>query len=162
MATQLKARPIAALDLEVSRRELLGLPARLLTQLPVEARIYVQASGSKSEFVLTTAREAPLAPKGSGHKRPCWFGASEIDALVLGVEAERTFGSDLTRFALAKLHDRSFRVTTEHALGGADPGDDCRALLLGEVLELLDLEITGIELGPMAPSDAQPLPAHAA
>jgi hypothetical protein len=161
MATLRKARSNAAPDLEVSRRELVALPARLLTQLPVETRIYVQASGTKTEFVLTTASDAPIAPKGSGRKRPCWLAASELDALVIGVEAERTSASDLTSFALRKLHDRSFRVTAEHALGGTDPGDDLRPMSLGEVLEVLDLEITGIELGPM-PSEAQPLSAHAA
>lgn len=162
MARIRRARTTAALDLAVSRRELLGLPARLLTELPVEARIYVQASGTKSEFVLTTAREVAPAPKGSGRHVPCWLAASEVDALVLGVESERTFASDLTGFALRKLHDRSFRVTTEHTLGGVNVEEDRLTLSLGEVLEALDLEITAIELGPLAPTEAQPLPAHAA
>jgi len=162
MANLRKARRNAAPDLEVSRRELLALPARLLTQLPIETRIHVQTSGSKSEFVLSTAEEVPLAPKGSGVGRPCWFGASELDALVLGVEAERTFASDIRRFALRKLHERDFRVNAEHALDGADPGDDRRALTLGEVLEVLDLEITAIEVGPLTPPDVPALPAHAA
>jgi len=179
MARLRKALRSHAPDLEQGRRELSALPARLLTSLPVETRIFVQAAGTKTEFVLTTALDAPaLLPRGE-RRGPCWLAASEVDALVLGVEAERLFASDLTAFALRKLHDRSFRVTEEHALAGAqhpdakhpdgwsdelDGREGRRALTLGELLEALDLEIMGIELGPLAPAVGQPesRPARAA
>lgn len=164
MGTLRKTKRSTGPDLERARRELNALPARLLTSLPVETRIIVQATGTKSEFVLTTALAAPAAPVRGERRRPCWLAAAEIDAVVLGVETERMFASDLTAVALRKLHDRSFRVTDEHALGGAQPHEDRRAMTLGEVLDALDLELVGIELGPLAPANDQPerQPARAA
>lgn len=157
MGTLRKPKRSSGSDLELMRLELETLPARLFTQLPVETRITVQAHGTQKEFVLTTASEAPARAGRSSVRGPCWLVASEVDALVLGVEAERTFAADLTAFALGKLRDRSFRVTEEHTLAGAqapDPDlDDLRSLTLGELLEALELEITRIELGP---ADAQP------
>ena len=171
MATLRKAKRSSGCDLSVARSELHALPARLLTKLPVETRIFVQTTGTKSEFVFTTAPDAPR-PTRDDRRTPYWFAASEIDALVLGVEMDRVFASDLTAFALGKMRDRSFRVTDEHALAGAQPPDardgdgdtDRRALTVGQFLAALDLEITGIELGPLAPPVSQPesVPARAA
>jgi hypothetical protein len=176
MGTIRKAKRSSGPDLELSRSELQALPARLLTKLPVETRIFVQAAGTKTEFVFTTALDAPAHKPRGERRRPCWLAASELDALVLGVETERVFASDLTGFALRKLHDPKFRITEEHALGGAQhPGAwqselgelDERggrpAMTVGEVLAVLDLEITGIELGPLAPAVApDSIPARAA
>lgn len=145
-------------DLELSRRELCALPARLVTGLPIETRIFVQAAGTKTEFVLTTAAEAPAARARGERRGPCWLAADELNAVVLGVEMDRMFASDLIGFALRKLHDGAFRVTDEHTLGGAQPPSsrdgeaerpDRRELTFGEVLEVLDLRITGIEVGPV-------------
>lgn len=174
MPTIRKAKRSSGSDLSVVRSELSTLPARLLTKLPVETRIFVQTTGTKSEFVLTTALDAPAAKRGAERRQPCWFAASEVDALVLGVEMDRLFASDLTAFALGKMRDRGFRVTEEHALAGArnpqawgddsDEHDSRRALSVGELLDALDLEITRIELGPLAPSISEPesVPARAA
>src|SRR5687768_8077654 len=130
MATFRKAKRSSGCDLSVARSELYALPARLLTKLPIETRIFVQAHGTKSEFVLTTALDAPRPARGE-QRAPYWFAASEVDALVLGVEMDRVFASDLTAFALGKMRDRSFRVTDEHALAGAQPpnarDDDAQA-----------------------------------
>lgn len=171
MARLRKAPRSNAPDLDQARGELSALPARLLTSLPVETRIFVQAAGTKNEFVLTTALDAPAVPAHGERRRPCWLAASEVDALVLGVEMERLFASDLTAFALRKLHDRSFRVTEEHALAGAQHPDAKhpdgwsdelggrerrRAMTLGELLQALDLAIVGIELGPLGPAVGQP------
>jgi hypothetical protein len=149
-------------DLERARRELSALPARLLTSLPLETRIVVQATATKAEFVWTTALDTPAVPALGERRRPCWLAASEVDAVVLGVETERMFASDLTAVALRKLHDKSFRVTDEHALGGAQPDEDRRAMTVGEVLDALDLELVGIELGPFAPAVPERQPARAA
>jgi hypothetical protein len=169
-----KAKRSSGPDLELTRSELQALPARLLTKLPIETRILVQASVTKGEFILSTGPDAPVQKPRDERRRPCWLSASEVDALVLGVEAERVFASDLTAIALRKLHDRSFRVTEEHALGGAQhpeagpsDGEDLhrrRAMTIGQVLAELDLEITGIELGPVAPAVGEPqtVPARAA
>jgi hypothetical protein len=173
MGTIRKAKRSSGPDLELSRSELQALPARLLTKLPVETRIFVQAAGTKTEFVFTSALDAPEQEPRGERRRPCWLAASELDALVLGVEAERVFAADLTGFALRKLHDPKFRVTEEHALGGAQHPDAWQdelderggrpAMTLGEVLKVLDLEITGIELGPLAPAVApDSIPARAA
>jgi len=164
MGTLRKPKRTNGPDLEQARRELSSLPARLLTQLPVETRIIVQATGTKSEFVWTTALDAPVALARGPRGLPCWLAASEVDAVVLGVETERMFASDLTAVALRKLHDRSFRVTDEHALGGTQLPESRPAMTLGEVLDALDLVIVGIELGPLAPSVSEPerQPARAA
>lgn len=173
MGTIRKTKRSSGPDLELSRSELQALPARLLTKLPVETRIFVQAAGTKTEFVFTTALDAPARKPGGTRRQPCWLTASELDALVLGVEAERVFAADLTGFALRKLHDPKFRITEEHALAGAQHPDTWQdevdehgsrpAMALGELLELLDLEITGIELGPLTPAVApDSIPARAA
>lgn len=170
MGTIRKAKRSSGPDLELSRSELHALPARLLTKLPVETRIFVQAAGTKTEFVFTTALDAPARKPRGERRQPCWLAASELDALVLGVEVERVFASDLTGFALRKLHDPKFRITEEHALAGAQHPDAWQnelrelaelserggrpAMTLGEVLKALDLEITRIELGPLAPAVA--------
>jgi hypothetical protein len=164
MGTLRKPKRTNGPDLEQARREISSLPARLLTKLPVETRIIVQATVTKAEFVLTTAPDAPAVVARGARGLPCWLAASEVDAVVLGVETERMFASDLTAVALRKLHDRSFRVTDEHALGGAQLPENRPAMTLGEVLDALDLEIVGIELGPLAPAitESERQPARAA
>jgi len=149
MGTLRKAQRPPASGFETSRLELSALPARLLTQLPLETRILAQATGTKTQFILTTALDAPVQGTALERRKACWLAASELDALILGVEEERTFASDLVGFALRKLHDRSFRVTEEHVLGGAFARGERPARTLGEVLAVLDLEIVGIELGPI-------------
>jgi hypothetical protein len=157
--------------LEVARNELLGLPARLLALLPLRSRIRVQHAGTKSLFDFelgekTTEAEAadrPLRRSRAGRaRRPhgrsralCAFDAEELEALAMGAEVERTFGSDLTAFALRKQHDPSFRVTLDHALAGAyvtlEAGS---SLSFGELLQRLELSIVGIELITDAPAPA--------
>ncbi len=150
----------ASLASERARAELFALPARLFSKLPLETRIELQHSATKQVFVWTSGRHSELVSaqvKGGRREQPrpaeararaYWLDGNEVDAVVLGLEAERTFSSDLTAFSLRKMHDPGFRVTQEHALAGAEaPCRAGRGPTLGEVLAALELDLLSIELG---------------
>lgn len=120
------------------RAEVLGFPARYLSELPVKLRIHVQCVGFPREIQLCT---------GFVHARrgAVMFDGSELRALVLGVEAERLFPGDVKGYCLHKLHDPAFELTEELALGGVEPLAD-PGWSLGRVLRSLDLELRSIEL----------------
>ena len=95
--------------------EVLALPARHVTELPLETRFILEGHGFAHELVWTTQ----AAARSSG--RQLVFAASEVQALVTAVQAERLWSSDVKGYCLRKLHDPSFEVTTGLALGGAQP-----------------------------------------
>ena len=121
--------------------EALALPAEHLTGLPLETRFILEGHGIAHEIVWSTG--VITEPRRTGQ---LVYGAAEVHALVLGVQAERLWSSDLKGFCLRKLHDPSFQVTEGLALGGAQP--ELRASWsLDRVLRWLDLELVGVELG---------------
>lgn len=134
--------------------EVLALPAEHLVGLPLETRFILEGHGFAHEIVWTTQP----AVRSSGGQ--LIFAASEVEALVTGVQAERLWSSDLKGFCLRKLHDPSFEVTTGLALGGAQP-DTRGSWSLGQVLRWLDLELVAVEVGD-APSGAANAPSVAA
>ena len=125
---------------------MLALPARHVTELPLETRFILEGHGFAHEIVWTTQ----AAARSSG--RQLVFAASEVQALVTAVQAERLWSSDVKGYCLRKLHDPSFEVTTGLALGGAQP-DTKSAWSLGQVLRWLDLDLVAVEVGD-APSAA--------
>lgn len=126
--------------------EVLALPAQHVTELPLETRFILEGHGFAHEIVWTTQ----AAARSSG--RQLVFAASEVQALVTAVQAERLWSSDVKGYCLRKLHDPSFEVTTGLALGGAQP-DTKSAWSLGQVLRWLDLDLVAVEVGD-APSAA--------
>jgi hypothetical protein len=152
--------PSGKLALERARAELLTLPARVFSRLPIETRIEVQSTASKQVFVWTSGQLASAEPPAAARRkreerrlaetraRAHELDGAEVDAIVLGLEAERVFSADLTAFSLRKLHDPGFRVTEAHALAGIEPPVRTgRGPSLGEVLAALELELIGIEVG---------------
>ena len=125
---------------------MLALPAQHVTELPLETRFILEGHGFAHEIVWTTQ----AAARSSG--RQLVFAASEVQALVTAVQAERLWSSDVKGYCLRKLHDPSFEVTTGLALGGAQP-DTKSAWSLGQVLRWLDLDLVAVEVGD-APSAA--------
>ena len=133
---------------------MLALPAQHVTELPLETRFILEGHGFAHEIVWTTQ----AAARSSG--RQLVFAASEVQALVTAVQAERLWSSDVKGYCLRKLHDPSFEVTTGLALGGAQP-DTKSAWSLGQVLRWLDLDLVAVEVGD-APSAAANAPSAAA
>jgi hypothetical protein len=148
---------------ERARTELLALPARLFSRLPVATRIEVQNTANKQVFVWTSDSEPVETTVTQARRRreerrlaetrerAHRLDGAEVDAVVLGLEAERVFSSDLTAFSLRKLHDPGFRVTEAHALAGIEaPVRTGRGPTLGAVLAALELELIGIDVGSEA------------
>lgn len=127
-------------------QELLGFPARYLSELPIKVRIRVQTVGLHREIELTSG---PVQAR----RGELLFGGSELRALALGAEAERLFPSDVKGYCLLKLHDPQFAVTEELTLGGVEPLAD-PGWPLQRVLRALELELRGVELEP--PTEAEP------
>lgn len=119
-------------------QDLLGFPARLLSELPVKVRIRVQAAGLHREIEITTGR-AEVRPGA------LVLGGSELRALALGAEAERLFPADVKGYCLLKLHDPAFEISEDLTLGGVEPLAE-PGWSLGRVLSALELELRGAEL----------------
>jgi len=130
-----QARPVLWSD------ELLRLPAGLLGQLPLESKFCGKVRGIKGDVVFCTH---PLAEPRPRSLEPTFDGA-ELQALVLGVEADRLGAQDLLRLCQQKRDDPEFRVTAEHVLAGAQP-DAAVSLSLGQVLGALELRLTRVAL----------------
>ena len=124
--------------------EVLALPAEHLTGLPLETSFILEGHGFACEIVWSTG--VVSEPRRAGQ---LLFDAAEVRALVLGVQAERLWPSDLKGFCLRKLHDPCFQITEGLALGGAQP--DLRSpWSVGRLLRWLDIELVGVELGGVA------------
>jgi hypothetical protein len=130
-----QARPVLWSD------ELLRLPAGLLRQLPLESKFCGKVRGIKGDVVFCTH---PLAEPRPRSLEPTFDGA-ELQALILGVEADRIGAQDLLRLCQQKRDDAEFRVTAEHTLAGAQP-DAAVSLSLSQVLRALDVRLTRVAL----------------
>jgi hypothetical protein len=145
---------------EIGRRELLGFPAALLRDLPLEVRFGVQARGL-SGVIHIASRPYAVGDMAQRATEPLWFDGDELRALAIAAQAERVWGTDLKGFCLRKLHEPDFRVTEPIALAGAQP-DAAPLWSLGEVLRWLELELISIEivdeeLTQLPKSSAQPV-----
>jgi hypothetical protein len=73
------------------------------------------------------------------------FGPAELEALVLGVEAERLWPGDVRGICLRKRLDPGFKLEAQEALCGAQPLP-CAPLSLADVLARLDLRLRSATL----------------
>lgn len=119
--------------------EVLSLPARHITSLPLATRFVLEGYGFARQIVLD-----PSGGSSPDHDRIV-FAGDEVRALLVGVQSERLWPADLKGFCLRKLHEPDFQVTEGLALAGAQPDATARGSF-GSVLRWLDLELVGIEL----------------
>jgi hypothetical protein len=103
---------------------LLDLPALMLAELPEPIALHLQVPGAPGSVLLTTrSSQSPDAP--SAHVPAASaiikFDRDELRALVLGVEADRIWHREFLGFCFEKWRAPLFRVSSEIALGGANP-----------------------------------------
>lgn len=127
---------------ECAREEVLGFPLRHLSGLPAPATFKLESHAFAWQISWTSDSD-PRAR--AGLTTGILFDAGEVEALAVAVEAERLWPADFTGFCLRKMHDPSFRVTRQLALGGAQAVDG-PPWPMARVLRWLDLELSRIEV----------------
>jgi hypothetical protein len=144
-------------------RTLLELPARVLVDLPEPIALQLRVVGAPATVLLTTAavqnvnglaRVAPntISATAARVDNTIVFDRAELDALVLGVEADRIWHREFLGFCFEKWRTAAFHVSSSDALAGANP--DPRAdWSMAQVLRRLEAQVVAIEcLASMADS----------
>jgi hypothetical protein len=127
-------------------RALLDLPALVLAELPEPIVLHVHVPGAPGSVLLTT-RSIPNSDASTDSRAGraiITFDRDELRALVLGVEADRIWHREFLGFCFEKWRAPAFRVSSEAALGGANP-DPQIAWSSASFLRRLQARLTAVE-----------------
>lgn len=147
-------RPVETV--ETALREVLSLPYRQLSALPLVTTLRLRVPGISAEVLFTTSSaQAARAAEG----RVAVFGPargkapSELDLACFAAENDRARLPELQAWIRRKLADCRWRLTPGAALDGRVPGARVRGWTLGECLRRLGARCEAVSLG----DDATPL-----
>lgn len=155
-----RAVPVDAasgLDRRAELQELLAMPARLVSGLPVPVCLHLRVPGSPVPVVLWTGSHAARRASTPVLADVIVFDGAELDALVTATEADRLWHADFLGLCFEKWRTPDVPVRAAELLGGANAEPDA-GWSLGRVLSRLGLEVEACEL------DVEPVarPLHAA
>lgn len=138
-------------------QELLAVPARLVSGLPVPVCLHLRVPGSPVPVVLWTGAYAAGRAATPVLADIIVFDGAELDALVTASEADRLWHADFLGLCFEKWRTPDVPVRAAELLGGANAEPDA-GWSLGRVLARLGLEVETFEL------EAEPVarPLHAA
>ncbi|NIR31708.1 MAG: hypothetical protein GWN84_20825 [Gammaproteobacteria bacterium] len=141
--------PPAAAVAPPSVLELLDLPVRLLTKLPLTTTVLCRAEGVAAPIVLTTSKAAYRAARGQ--RWPVFVGG-ELVAMTLAAEHDRLFARDVVQWCERKAAAPEWRLGPEaaHGLGVAGRRLWARRWCLGPVLRAGGLEPVDVAAGDPA------------
>jgi hypothetical protein len=133
-----RARPSAELQ------ELLAVPARLVSGLPMPVSLQLRVPGSPVPVVLWSgvAERRSVTPVLAD---TIVFDGGELDALVTASEADRLWHADFLGLCFEKWRRPDVPVRAAELLGGANAEADAN-WTLGRVLARLGIEVEAIEL----------------
>ena len=140
---QATARARMPSDLE----EILDFPAKYLIALPVSTVLTIGIPGSEENLIWSTAAREELAELDPD---TTLFDRTELAALIIAAESERSRKSDLLDWIAAKKKDSGVRIDLETAMAGAAPVAD-QIWSLSRVLRWYGCELVGVELVGRAP-----------
>ena len=126
-------------------QELLALPARLVSGLPVPVCLELRVPGAPVPVVLWSgvAEQRENAPVLAD---TIVFDGSELEAILPACEADRLWHADFLGLCFEKWRRPEVPVRAAELLGGANPDPDA-GWTLGRVLARLGIELEAIELG---------------
>lgn len=138
-------------------QELLTMPARLVSGLPVPVCLHLRVPGSPVPVMLWTGAYATGRATTPVLADVIVFDGAELEALVVAAEADRLWHADFLGLCFEKWRTPDVPVRAAELLGGANAEPDA-GWSLSRVLVRLGLEVESFEL------DAQPIarPLHAA
>jgi len=141
------ADPLAARSAKVLGRsprfvEALGLPARLIAELPLPPSLGLHVPGVPGVVRVELDAVAAEAARADGE---LVLDAAEWRSVVTGAEADRLWPVDLVGLCRRKRSEPAFRIDAETALAGAQP-DPSEAWTVGQVLERVGAEVLTIAL----------------
>jgi len=150
-------RPSQATQQEAALQELLNMPARLLSGLPVPVCLHLRVPGAPVPVMLWTGAYAAGRAATPVLADIIVFDGVELEALVIASEADRLWHADFLGLCFEKWRTPDVPVRAAELLGGANPEPEA-GWTLGRVLARLGLEVDAVAF------DAEPVarPLHAA
>jgi hypothetical protein len=138
-------------------QELLAVPARLVSALPVPVCLRLRVPGSPVPVMLWTGAYAAGRASTPVLADIIVFDGAELEALVIATEADRLWHADFLGLCFEKWRTPEVPVRAAELLGGANEEPDA-GWSLGRVLARLGIEVETFEL------EAAPVarPLHAA
>jgi hypothetical protein len=138
-------------------QELLAVPARLVSALPVPVCLRLRVPGSPVPVMLWTGVYAAGRASTPVLADIIVFDGAELEALVTATEADRLWHADFLGLCFEKWRTPDVPVRAAELLGGANEEPDA-GWSLGRVLARLGIEVETFEL------EAEPVarPLHAA
>ncbi|HET8938941.1 MAG TPA: hypothetical protein VFN67_36105 [Polyangiales bacterium] len=126
-------------------QELLALPARLVSGLPVPVCLELRVPGAPVPVVLWSgvAGQRENAPVLAD---TIVFDGGELEAILPACEADRLWHADFLGLCFEKWRRPDVPVRAAELLGGANPDPEA-GWTLGRVLARLGIELEAIELG---------------
>ncbi|HTU61406.1 MAG TPA: hypothetical protein VMF89_23285 [Polyangiales bacterium] len=150
-------RDVAAGGSNAALDELLAVPARLVSALPVPVCLRLRVPGSPVPVMLWTGAYAVGRASTPVLADIIVFDGAELEALVTASEADRLWHADFLGLCFEKWRTPDVPVRAAELLGGANQEPDA-GWSLGRVFARLGIEVETFEL------EAEPVarPLHAA